>query len=55
MDPELLKNKFRGTILGVLVGDCLGSPYEGLKTISAKKKSNLQQRLNQLWNVKFRG
>ncbi|XP_012054528.1 PREDICTED: poly(ADP-ribose) glycohydrolase ARH3-like [Atta cephalotes] len=54
MDPELLKNKFRGTILGVLVGDCLGSPYEGLKTISAQKKSNLQQRLNQLWDVKFR-
>ncbi|XP_018362694.1 PREDICTED: poly(ADP-ribose) glycohydrolase ARH3-like isoform X4 [Trachymyrmex cornetzi] len=54
MNPVLLKNKFRGTMLGVLVGDCLGSPYEGLKTISAQKKSDLQRRLNQLWDTKFR-
>ncbi|KAG5306393.1 ARHL2 glycohydrolase, partial [Pseudoatta argentina] len=54
MDPVLLKNKFRGTMLGVLVGDCLGSPYEGLKTISIQKKRNLQRRLNQLWDTKFR-
>ncbi|XP_018303346.1 poly(ADP-ribose) glycohydrolase ARH3 isoform X3 [Mycetomoellerius zeteki] len=54
MDPVLLKDKFRGTMLGVLVGDCLGSPYEGLKTVSAQKKSDLQRRLNQLWDTKFR-
>ncbi|EGI59450.1 Poly(ADP-ribose) glycohydrolase ARH3 [Acromyrmex echinatior] len=54
MDSVLLKNKFRGTMLGVLVGDCLGSPYEGLKTISIQKKRVLQRRLNQLWDTKFR-
>lgn len=25
----LLKSKFRGCMLGTLVGDCLGSPFEG--------------------------
>ncbi|XP_071574162.1 ADP-ribosylhydrolase ARH3 isoform X1 [Temnothorax nylanderi] len=54
MDPMLLKNKFRGTMLGVLVGDCLGSPYEGLTTISRHRKVLLQRRLNKLWNTKFR-
>ncbi|XP_011858883.1 PREDICTED: poly(ADP-ribose) glycohydrolase ARH3-like isoform X2 [Vollenhovia emeryi] len=38
MDPMLLKNKFRGTMLGVLVGDCLGGPCEGLKVMSARRK-----------------
>ncbi|XP_029661700.1 ADP-ribose glycohydrolase ARH3-like [Formica exsecta] len=54
MDLELLKSKFRGTMLGVLVGDILGSPYEGKKVISARKKIFLQQRLDTLEGTKFR-
>ncbi|KAL6440681.1 hypothetical protein ACFW04_003273 [Cataglyphis niger] len=54
MDLELLKSKFRGTMLGVLVGDILGSPYEGKKVISARKKIYLQRRLDMLEGTKFR-
>ncbi|XP_011704255.1 PREDICTED: poly(ADP-ribose) glycohydrolase ARH3-like [Wasmannia auropunctata] len=53
MDPMLLKNKFRGTMLGVLVGDCLGSPWEG-STMSGRKKIFLQKTLDKLWDTKFR-
>ncbi|EFN69445.1 Poly(ADP-ribose) glycohydrolase ARH3 [Camponotus floridanus] len=54
MDLELLKSKFRGTMLGVLVGDVLGSPYEGKKVISCRKKIYLQRRLDTLEGTKFR-
>ncbi|XP_011858880.1 PREDICTED: poly(ADP-ribose) glycohydrolase ARH3-like isoform X1 [Vollenhovia emeryi] len=54
MDPMLLKNKFRGTMLGVLVGDCLGGPCEGLKVMSARRKVELQEWQEKLWNRKFR-
>jgi len=55
MEPILLKNKFRGTMLGVLIGDCLGSPYEGLTNMSSRKKILLQQWLDKLWDTEFRG
>lgn len=29
METHLLKSKFRGSLLGALIGDCLGSPFEG--------------------------
>ncbi|CAL1675890.1 unnamed protein product [Lasius platythorax] len=54
MDLALLKSKFRGTMLGVLVGDILGSPYEGKKVVSARKKIYLQRRLDALEGTKFR-
>ncbi|GAB1866309.1 ADP-ribosylhydrolase ARH3 [Camponotus japonicus] len=54
MDLELLKSKFRGTMLGVLVGDILGSPYEGKKVVSCRKKIYLQRRLDTLEGTKFR-
>ncbi|XP_072754708.1 ADP-ribosylhydrolase ARH3 [Anoplolepis gracilipes] len=54
MDLELLKSKFRGTMLGVLVGDILGSPYEGKKVVSARKKIYLQRRLDTLEGTRFR-
>lgn len=50
----LLKSKFRGTMLGVLVGDCLGAPYEGLQKLSDQKKACLHKDLNKLWDTKFR-
>ncbi|KAL0111704.1 hypothetical protein PUN28_013121 [Cardiocondyla obscurior] len=53
MDPVLLKDKFRGTMMGALAGDCLGSPFEG-STLSQLKKSLFQKRINTLWDTKFR-
>lgn len=54
MDLTLLKSKFRGAMLGVLVGDILGSPYEGKKVVSARKKIYLQRRLDTLEKIRFR-
>ncbi|XP_029170756.1 ADP-ribose glycohydrolase ARH3-like [Nylanderia fulva] len=54
MDLTLLKSKFRGAMLGVLVGDILGSPYEGKKVVSARKKIALQRRLDALEGTRFR-
>ena len=28
-----LRSKFRGALLGVAVGDALGAPFEGLRTV----------------------
>ncbi|XP_075223533.1 ADP-ribosylhydrolase ARH3-like isoform X2 [Lycorma delicatula] len=33
-DSALLANKFRGCLVGALLGDCLGAPYEGEYNIS---------------------
>lgn len=29
MDETILKSKFRGCLMGALLGDCLGAPFEG--------------------------
>lgn len=29
MDGWIMKSKFRGCMLGTLMGDCLGAPFEG--------------------------
>jgi ADP-ribosylglycohydrolase len=58
MDTILLKDRFRGVMLGVLVGDCLGSPFEGkvyLKGLSTLKRRSLQKRYTKLEEQKFRG
>lgn len=34
MESNLVRSKFRGSLLGVLIGDCLGSPYEGEYNVS---------------------
>ncbi|KAH0951344.1 hypothetical protein HN011_004638 [Eciton burchellii] len=57
MDTILLKDRFRGVMLGVLVGDCLGSPFEGkvyLKGLSTLKRRSLQKRYTKLEEQKFR-
>jgi len=54
MDLELLKSKFRGTILGVLVGDILGQSF-GFREVSGRKKIYLQQKLDILEETKLRG
>jgi poly(ADP-ribose) glycohydrolase ARH3 len=37
IDINLLKSKFRGSLLGSLLGDCLGAPYEGDRVTSGDK------------------
>ncbi|XP_058806431.1 ADP-ribosylhydrolase ARH3-like [Phymastichus coffea] len=37
IDLSLFRKKFRGSMLGVLTGDCLGSPYENEKLSSGTK------------------
>ena len=34
MDDEELRNKFRGALLGVAVGDALGALFEGMPSVS---------------------
>lgn len=55
MDLNLVKSKFRGTILGVLTGDCLGSPYEAEDLLSAGDKLVLQQSYDKLEGPIFKG
>ncbi|KAK2588728.1 hypothetical protein KPH14_001616 [Odynerus spinipes] len=48
MDLQLLKSKFRGSMLGVLTGDCLGSPYENEDLLTNGMKLVLQKSLDKL-------
>lgn len=55
MELALLRSKFRGSMLGVLVGDCIGSPYEGEETLTPGMKTVLQQSFDKLERVEFKG
>lgn len=55
MDSALLRSKFRGSMLGVLVGDCLGSPYENEESLTDGMKIVLQQSFDKLEGTVFRG
>ena len=44
-DSISLVSKFRGCLVGGLLGDCLGAPYEGYLTI---KKTGLQEYFDKL-------
>jgi poly(ADP-ribose) glycohydrolase ARH3 len=44
-DSIPLASKFRGCLVGGLLGDCLGAPYEGYFTI---KKTELQEYFDKL-------
>lgn len=37
IDTNLLQSKFRGSLLGSLLGDCLGAPFEGDMITSGEK------------------
>ncbi|KAK6635800.1 hypothetical protein RUM44_001054 [Polyplax serrata] len=37
LDKVLLASKFRGTLVGALLGDCLGAPYEDVGSISLRQ------------------
>lgn len=48
MDLQLLRSKFRGSMLGVVTGDCLGSPYESEDLLTTGMKLILQKSLDKL-------
>lgn len=54
IDLSLFRRKFRGSILGVLTGDCLGSPYENEK-LSSGSKLVLQKSFDKLEGPPFKG
>lgn len=53
MDLSLLRSKFRGSFLGGLIGDCLGSPYEN-EELSSGMKMVLQQSFDKLEGPMFK-
>ncbi|XP_076294584.1 ADP-ribosylhydrolase ARH3 [Lasioglossum baleicum] len=54
MDLSLLRSKFRGSMLGALVGDCLGNPYESEKLLTNGMKLVLQRSLDKLEGPPFK-
>lgn len=52
IDKVLLASKFRGTLVGALVGDCLGSPYEDVDAIS---KRQLQSYFDKMETTELKG
>lgn len=54
MEKMLLRSKFRGTLLGSLIGDCCGAPFEG-QVMDSGSKLLLRQNLDRLEGPFFRG
>ena len=54
IDLSLFRRKFRGSILGALTGDCLGSPYENEK-ISSGTKLVIQKSFDKLEGPVYKG
>ncbi|KAK9872672.1 hypothetical protein WA026_018806 [Henosepilachna vigintioctopunctata] len=51
---EILKSRFRGCLLGSLLGDCLGAPFEG-DEITAGEKTVIKNYLDKLEEPNFKG
>lgn len=54
LDSAVIHSKFRGCLLGSLIGDCLGAPYEG-DVISSGEKIIIQRYFDKLSESKFIG
>lgn len=54
IDGILLKAKFRGCLLGCLMGDCLGGPFES-DLMSAGSKTIVQKYFDKLDGPPFQG
>ncbi|XP_043284797.1 ADP-ribose glycohydrolase ARH3-like [Venturia canescens] len=54
IELSLLRTKFRGSLLGVLTGDCLGSPYENNNLLTSGEKVVLQKFLDKLEGPVFK-
>lgn len=46
LDNSLLTSKVRGCLVGALLGDCLGSPYEGESNVSKVVLQNYFDKLS---------
>lgn len=46
LDNAMLANKVRGCLVGALLGDCLGSPYEGENSVSKVVLQNYFDKLS---------
>lgn len=55
MDLSLLRSKFRGSMLGALIGDCLGCPYQDEELLTTGMKIILQRSFDKLEGPMFRG
>ncbi|VEN63753.1 unnamed protein product [Callosobruchus maculatus] len=53
MESALLKSKFRGCLLGSVIGDCTGAPYEG-DTITSGDKIVIQRYFDKLEDAEFK-
>lgn len=54
IEPALLASKFRGTLLGVLVGDCCGLPFENESESSTSSPATIKQNLDKLEGEYFK-
>ncbi|KAJ8980095.1 hypothetical protein NQ317_008556 [Molorchus minor] len=53
-ESSLVKSKFRGSLLGSLIGDCLGAPFEG-DVVTSGDKIILQKYFDKLQDSNFKG
>ncbi|XP_015127907.1 uncharacterized protein LOC107048951 isoform X3 [Diachasma alloeum] len=55
MDLSVLRQKFRGSVLGALSGDCLGAAYQGEPPMTPGNTVILQKRFDTLEGPEFKG
>ncbi|KAJ8919096.1 hypothetical protein NQ315_012081 [Exocentrus adspersus] len=53
LESSLMKSKFRGCLLGSLIGDCLGAPFEG-DVVTAGDKIVIQRYFDKLQDSTFK-
>ncbi|CAG9765032.1 unnamed protein product [Ceutorhynchus assimilis] len=54
MSPQNIQSKFRGCLVGSLMGDCLGGPYEG-DEISSGDRIIIQRYFDKMEDASFKG
>lgn len=54
-EPALMLAKYRGAILGALVGDCCGGPFEGQSILKGGERTLLRKNLDRLEGPFFSG
>lgn len=54
MSTDSISSKFRGSLLGSLMGDCLGAPFEG-NDVTAGDKLIIQRYFDKMEETDFTG
>lgn len=54
LENSLIKSKFRGCLLGSLIGDCVGAPFEG-DIVTSGDKIVIQRYFEKLQDPSFKG